>query len=145
MATKIELMKIASLAWTKCVETEEDQVVSIKGDQDAILEILNDYAEVMKARGGNEDYTCYVDPASPYYPNAKDDDYVFTARRYAPNTPNFEFDPEAPPRNCIECKEWFNPSWEHDDDIVCDSCVHEKGKTQKYKPKPKKLKSKFRK
>ena len=37
---------------------------------------------------------------------------------------------EAPTRECVECEEDFTPSWEHDDDLVCDECVSEKGKKQ---------------
>jgi hypothetical protein len=37
---------------------------------------------------------------------------------------------EAPTRECVECKEDFTPSWEHDNDLVCDECVSENGKKQ---------------
>jgi hypothetical protein len=40
--------------------------------------------------------------------------------------------PEADTRECAECFEDFTPSKEHDADLVCDECVSEKGKQQRY-------------
>jgi hypothetical protein len=41
-------------------------------------------------------------------------------------------DTESWERECLECRDTFTPSIEHENDMVCDCCVSEAGKTQQY-------------
>lgn len=41
-------------------------------------------------------------------------------------------DTESWERECLECRDTFTPSIEHENDMVCDCCVSEGGKTQKH-------------